>query len=125
MSLVEIIQEEPKRFYLPTAKRILRETCERHELSEEAVLSPRRDKRVVDCRSEAVWLIAKETELSLAALGRFIGRDHTSVIHSIRRHNEATGTNVRKLGNIPDAQKERNRVWCLKYKALRNREGAL
>jgi len=125
MTIIESTQEEPqKRFYLPTARRILRETCERYGLSEESVLSARRDKHIVDCRSEAIWLIAKETGLTLSAMGRFLGRAHTSVIHSIRRHNEATGENVRKLGNIPAAQKARNLAFCRKRKVIRSREEA-
>jgi chromosomal replication initiation ATPase DnaA len=54
---------------------------------------------VVTARVHAIALIAEEApDISLPGIGRGFGLDHTTVIHSIRRYNEAMGENVRGLG---------------------------
>lgn len=50
-------------------------------------------------RMESMWLCAKLTLLSLPQIGRVHGgRDHTTVIHAIRRMNARFNDNVRGLG---------------------------
>ncbi|MBD3844249.1 hypothetical protein IED13_00965 [Bosea sp. SSUT16] len=62
------------------------------------ILGQGRSEVVVLARQQAIWLAANETGLSLMELGRQFMRDHTTVIHSIRRENDRTGKNVRGLG---------------------------
>lgn len=64
----------------------------------DAIFGESRSKFAILARQQAMWLAAKETGLSLAELGRIFGRDHTTVIHGIRRENDRTGENVRGLG---------------------------
>lgn len=99
-----VFPEGPK----ATAKRILRETCERHGVKVESVCGPRRYKPLVMCRREAAWLIAKETTLSYPQIAMLLNKDHTSILMAIRRQNEATGENVRGSGGIPEKTRERN-----------------
>lgn len=49
--------------------------------------SERRDVATVRARHCAMWRVKRETPWSLPSIGRsFGGRDHSSVIHGIRRH---------------------------------------
>lgn len=83
------------------AKRLLSETAVEcgfrpHDLQGESRHAP-----LARARQFAMWRIAKETGLSTPRIGNlFGGKDHTTVIHSIRRINEVMGENVRGLGNV-------------------------
>lgn len=94
------------------AKQILWETCERHGVSVEAVCGPRRIHKIMLCRREAVWLIAKHTTLSLTQIGALLSKDHTTILMTVRRQNEISGENVRNTGGVPEKTRERNREAC-------------
>jgi hypothetical protein len=50
------------------------------------IISDRRTATIVRPRQEAMWLCKKFTLLSLPAIGReFGGRDHTTVLHAVRK----------------------------------------
>lgn len=100
-----------------TARQILAETCERHGLKVACVVGPRRYKPLVDCRQEAAWLIAKNTALSYPQIARLLGKDHTTILFAVRRHNEFMGENVRNCGGVPEKTRERNRLSARNRKA--------
>jgi len=50
--------------------------------------SPRRDRAIIPARFEAIWRIKHKTMLSLPQIGRIFNRDHTTIIHAIRKHEE-------------------------------------
>lgn len=90
------------------AKRIIRETAERHNIKIGDIIGPRRFPTFTIARREAAWLIAAETDLYLAEIGRLLGKDHTTIINAVRVANEQTGTNVRGLGGPPIAKRLRD-----------------
>lgn len=90
------------------AKRIIREAAERHRIKIGDLTGPRRFPIFTIARREAAWLIAAETDLFLADIGRLLGKDHTTIINAIRVANEQTGTNVRGLGIPPLAKRLRD-----------------
>jgi chromosomal replication initiator protein len=56
------------------------------------VRGPRRTKQLVTPRQISMFLIRKHTSLSLPEIGkRFGGRDHTTVIHAVKKVNEHMG----------------------------------
>jgi chromosomal replication initiator protein len=60
--------------------------CRHFEISPEELLSPSRTARVAWPRQVAMYLARELTDESLPAIGRhFGGRDHTTVIHAVRR----------------------------------------
>ncbi len=60
--------------------------CRHFGLSEEEILSPSRATRVAWPRQVAMYLARELTDESLPAIGRHFGRrDHTTVIHAVRR----------------------------------------
>ncbi len=72
-----------------TWKRIILETCNKHNISYNEIISNRRATNIVWARQEAMWRMKTETSMSYPAIGkRFGGKDHTTVLHSVRKHEE-------------------------------------
>jgi len=72
---------------LPHWKKIARVVASKHGLTFEDLMSRRRDRKSVAARFEAYYRIRNETTMSLPQIGmRFGGKDHTTVMHGIRRH---------------------------------------
>lgn len=72
-----------------TVAEIARQTAARYGVTINDIKSPRRDQRFVRARQEAMWRARNETPHSLPAIGRFLGgRDHTTIIYGIRKHEE-------------------------------------
>lgn len=92
-----------------TARRIIAETAAKYGEKVSDVVGSRKFGSLVRCRRETAWRIAKETRLSYPQIGALLGKDHSTIIWAIRRQNEATGENVRDLGNCPIVRIERNR----------------
>lgn len=70
----------------PRWREIAREVCQSHDVTFIDLCSPRRDKKVCAARAEACWRMRHETTLSLPQIGKRLGgRDHTTVLHNIRR----------------------------------------
>lgn len=66
---------------------IVREVCAKHCLTKSELMSDRRARNLVAARHEAMYRMSKETTMSLPAIGRRMGhKDHTTVLHGIRRH---------------------------------------
>lgn len=59
--------------------------CRRYNVALHVLLSPRRGRNVALVRHVAIWLCDALTSLSLPTLGRLFQRDHTTIIHAIRR----------------------------------------
>lgn len=66
------------------AKAVLSEVCAKHNVAVHHVMSKRRSRHVVAARHEVCWRLREETNWSLPQIGRFLGRDHTSVMHACR-----------------------------------------
>lgn len=81
------------------AKRVLRETAVEHGFAVPEMQGPSRHAPLARARQLAVWRIAKLTQLSMPHIGKIMGgKDHTTVLHSIRRINGLLGENVRSAG---------------------------
>lgn len=75
---------------------IIRSVEFRHGLTPGEITGARRNTKVVRARHEAMW-IAKELHphLSFPAIGRIFNRDHTTVLHALRKY-EARMVEYRK-----------------------------
>jgi chromosomal replication initiation ATPase DnaA len=72
-----------------TAKMIVSEVCVKHRVTPSEIKSARRSTSVVRARHEACYRLSKETSLTLGQIGISLGgRDHTTVIHGMRKHAE-------------------------------------
>jgi len=75
-----------------TPGQIIAEVAEKHGFTREDMESPCRRKPIALARQEAMWELRKRTSLSLPHIGMFLGnRDHTTVMHGIRRHEQRIG----------------------------------
>ena len=74
-------QDHPSR-----ARRLIFIYCEVAYCSFKRILSASRDRGTVRNRHIIIWILKKNTDLSLSALGRIIGgRDHSTVLHGLRK----------------------------------------
>jgi len=64
---------------------ISKEVCLFYEIPLMHFLSPRREKHLVNARTDFCHLANKLTNLSLTVIGRFLKRDHTTVIHHLKK----------------------------------------
>lgn len=72
-----------------TMAEIVEAVAERHGLTVADLKGPARASRVSQPRHEAMHEMRERTSQSLPAIGRFLGgRDHATVIHGVRRHQE-------------------------------------
>jgi chromosomal replication initiation ATPase DnaA len=70
---------------MPAGRKIIDEVCKARRISENDLLSRRRTDEYVRVRHEICYRLKRETSLSLPQIGRMLNRDHTSVIHGIRK----------------------------------------
>lgn len=66
---------------LPKLRDLLAWTAERYDVPPLEILGDRRTKRVVFARHVLCWLACNYTLYSIPQIGRFMNRDHTSVMH--------------------------------------------
>ena len=82
--------EEPElSLDMPSWKRILYEVARKHRVFVAELLSRQKSNPLVAARHEAMYRMKTETAMSMPAIGRRMGgRDHTTVLHGVRRHKE-------------------------------------
>ncbi len=67
------------------ARKIVAEVAEKHGLTVDQLISYARSKHLVLARQELYWRLHAETTWSIKRIGDFLERDHTTVLHGIRR----------------------------------------
>lgn len=70
---------------------IMAEVCQKHGITQQELVSSRRSQKLVAARNEASYRMSRETLMNLSAIARRLNRDHTTIIHSIRRYEEVHG----------------------------------
>jgi hypothetical protein len=82
IGLVFIMPTTPQR-----AKRIMAETAALYSVSVIDLKSERRDALTCRARQHCYWAMRHETTWSLPRIAKLFGdRDHTSILHGVRRH---------------------------------------
>jgi len=77
-------------------REILLEVCAEFDVSLFDILSPRRDAPTTRARMKAYYRLKNETTWSLPQIGRLMRKDHTSVLHGVRRFKlESVHTHLR------------------------------
>jgi chromosomal replication initiator protein len=69
----------------PEVAAIMAATCSVYGIDKEALLSHRRRRTASLPRHVAMYLARKHTRESLPAIGAYFGRDHTTVLHAVRK----------------------------------------
>lgn len=67
-------------------KQIVSEISRKHGVTFEEITSEVRIPRVVHARQELMWRLRTEVLWGTPRIGRFVNRDHSTVLHGIGRH---------------------------------------
>ena len=70
---------------LPTPGLIINQVCKFYSIDESVLRGPLKNKGTSEARQIAIYLIRKITNLSLPDIGKEFGRDHTTILHAIRK----------------------------------------
>ena len=96
------IPDRPRLNFLPDwVRSIIIQSARKHHVLVYDIMSPTRMAEVVRARNEAIYRIkAARPSLSAPRIGIWFGRDHTTILYAISRHQSETGSpplyNLRK-----------------------------
>jgi len=103
----------------PSMRSIIMAVSEAHGVPMENILSQSRVRSTVLARREMIWTIARDTAISGLEIGRRLKLDHTTILHAIRRQNDATGENVRGCGGVrPEKRQAQERFFAKRRAAI-------
>ena len=85
-SLADILRQSDRKV---TMDEIMRKTCDYYNVRMSDMMSPKRSRNIARPRQMAMWLAKHLTQRSYPEIGkRFGNRDHTTVIHAVRKIDE-------------------------------------
>jgi len=103
----QVLEEEPPRKPPLPVKKIQRVVARHYNVSREDILSQRRTAVVVRPRQVAMYLAKTMTLHSYPEIGRrFAGRDHTTVLHAVRKITALAETDQELAGEIAEIREE-------------------
>ena len=70
---------------LPTPGLIIGQVCKFYSIDEATLRGTQRNKAVVEARQVAMYLIQKMTNLSTTDIGNEFNKDHTTIMHSVKK----------------------------------------
>lgn len=70
------------------AEVIIKSVCDYFQITRENIKGRNRKRDVVTARHIAMYLLRNKTDLTLLNIGKKLYRDHTSVIHAMRKIND-------------------------------------
>ncbi|MBU0974363.1 chromosomal replication initiator protein DnaA, partial [Patescibacteria group bacterium] len=95
----EVVEKRPRISASPSE--IIKTVANHYRLKQTALKGKRRVKSLVVARHIAMYLLKNELNLPLAEIGRwFSGRDHTSVLHAVRKVERDLKTNDSTMRDI-------------------------
>ena len=78
------------------AKKVLAEVSAKYGVREADVISDRRFPSLTAPRHEMMWRMRHETTWSMPKIGAFMRRDHTTILHGVRKHQERLDKGIAK-----------------------------
>lgn len=98
----ELYREVVSRHAVGSIKAIALTVSQAHGIGLEAIKGQSKCAQVLRARHEAIWLAARDTDKPYTTIARFFGdRNHTTILHAVRRENFRRGENVRGAGVAP------------------------
>lgn len=76
---------------MTTMRDIVQEVAARHKITLDEIYSSSREHRIAHPRQEAMAAIYATGRYSTTQVGRHFGKDHTTVVHALRRVAERRG----------------------------------
>ncbi len=102
-AIKDIFKESPG--LNPTPQLILEEVSSFTGVAKDKILGKSKSKDIVRARQIMIYLITQMTDLSLPAIGRFIGRDHTTALYARDKIAEEIQTDAGLDATIKDLMK--------------------
>lgn len=84
--------------YSRIVKEIIRDAIENTGYTIEELMSDRRHQPLVEARQELYWQIYKNTDWSLPRIGKLFRKDHTTILHGVRKVEMRRQGNEKKSG---------------------------
>jgi len=78
-------QSKPK---FPRLRQVVDAVCYMNDVETHELMSNRREQRIVDARFIYYWIATKCCDKSYSEIGRFINKDHSTVMHGFKRTKE-------------------------------------
>ena len=75
-------QSKPK---FPRLRQVVDAICYMNDIELHELMSNRREKRIVDARFIYYWIATKCCDKSYSEIGRFINKDHSTVMHGFKK----------------------------------------
>ena len=85
----------------PSLNTIVAEVCAKYGVSWRELISQRRWKPLVHARHEVYWRCITETSASYSRVGRFMNRDHTTIMHGVKVHGQRIAVMGERLDGAP------------------------
>lgn len=76
----------PRRMFPGRLSQIAKEVARKHDVQVIDLVAHRRSPALVAARHEYFYRALAETSCSAAQVGRYLNRDHTTVLHAVNRH---------------------------------------
>ncbi|GHC79497.1 helix-turn-helix domain-containing protein [Limoniibacter endophyticus] len=96
---VDLRPHKPRKTYRPTYARIEARACKLFGLTRVQLHARGREVRIVQARQFVMYWTVRLTTLSKPEIGRRMDRDHTTILHGIRAHQERRAAMGRRLRN--------------------------
>ena len=84
---------------LPTPALIISEVCQFYGIEEQVLRSTLKNKNTAEARQVAMYLIRTMTNLSLPEIGREFARDHTTVMHGLKKVEQSLQSSTSPLND--------------------------
>lgn len=62
--------------------------CETYDVTRDTLIGRRRTRSIAEARHHLMWILRVVLGLSLPRIGSLLERDHTTIIHGVRKHAE-------------------------------------
>jgi len=89
----QIPEKEPEPEKLPRSSdprvNILRDCANEYGCTVEDIMGASRRTNVMFARRKAIWLIYARGRMSKAAVGRYLNKDHTTVVYALRKYEKS------------------------------------
>lgn len=96
LSLINQNENEKSPKMLTNPSDVIKEVARFYQLKQSEIKGKQRIKHLVDARHLAMYIMKEDLQLPLVEIGRwFAGRDHTSVIHAVRKVSKDLSFNSR------------------------------
>lgn len=107
-----------ERVHTLSIRQVIHLCAKKHGLTAADILGHTRTKKYIEARQEATWLLYQKDTMSKSLIARHMNRkDHTSVVHLLRRYEDTYGLGENDKSAYEFFRPERTRAYAQKASA--------